>query len=82
MTRAYIAWTTTNLELSGPRILAIAPTREEAETEARNSLPHPATDITADTEHKNLHVESETAFRNRFGKGADQHIDQFLATDA
>jgi hypothetical protein len=83
--REYIAWTTQNLERLGPRIVAIAETREDAEAAALEELNERdiAHDIYAQTEMRNLCVWSKTKFVKHFGRrGYERAVDEYLRETA
>ncbi|HHX27950.1 MAG TPA: hypothetical protein GX716_02950 [Firmicutes bacterium] len=83
--REYIAWTTQNLELSGPHILTIAATRKDAEETALEELNKRdiAHDIYGQTDMRNLRVWSKTRFIRHFGRrGYERAVDEYLRETA
>lgn len=84
MKRTYYALTTTNAQLSGWTILAVEPSRQEAETAGlaeldRHNPSGPAGDIYSQTEHRNFVVLSRTAaIRGRYipARDSDAYYDQ------
>jgi hypothetical protein len=83
--REYIAWTTQNLERLGPRIIAIAATRKDAEEAALEDLNtwDIAHDIYAQTGMRNLRVWSKTRFIKHFGRrGYERAVEEYLRKPA
>lgn len=78
MMRTYIATSTTNLQACGLRILAVAPTRQEAEAKAQQAIAAegPATDICVQTLARNLRVHSRSALARKIGTAT---LDRLLA---
>ena len=78
MVRTYIATSTTNLEMCGLRILAVAPSRQEAEAKAQAAIAAegPPTDIYVNTLQKNLRVHSRSALARKIGAAT---LDRLLA---